>query len=208
MTTHGHTTPDLPFVEYRKVPRLNRVAIVTEKIDGCTGRVIITADGKHAYAASRYRWQTIDNDMYGFAQWVADHHDELLPMGPGEHAGEWWGHKIQRTYGLTERRFSLFNVRRWGDDAPRIDEETGIAWAARPACCRVVPVIARGVFMDLDLRAIIEHLRATGSVAEPGWPSPEGIIVTHVDRHADGKREFKYTIDGGRGTEDAHKSAR
>jgi hypothetical protein len=63
-----------------------------------------------------------------------EHRDDLLTLGPGRHFGEWWGAGIQRRYGLTEKRFSLFNVTRWGE--------------ARPACCHVVPTLYRGPFSD------------------------------------------------------------
>jgi hypothetical protein len=78
---------------------------------------------------SRSRWITPDDDNFGFAAWVEANRDELLTLGPGRHFGEWWGSGIQRGYGLPkgEKRFSLFNVSRWGE--------------SRPACCHVVPVL-------------------------------------------------------------------
>ena len=117
---------NIPFVEFPKMPRLSREIIVTEKIDGTNAQVYIGDDGT-ILAGSRTRWITPENDNFGFAAWVRDNTDELLKLGPGSHFGEWWGAGIQRRYGLNEKRFSLFNVARWGEE--------------RPACCSVVPVL-------------------------------------------------------------------
>lgn len=53
-------------------------------------------------------------DNAGFATWVRANQVELVRhLGEGLHFGEWWGSGIQRAYGLTEKRFSLFNATRW-----------------------------------------------------------------------------------------------
>jgi hypothetical protein len=91
----------------------------------------------------------------------------LLALGPGSHFGEWWGQGIQRRYGLAEKRFSLFNVHRWGDDA------------VRPACCLVVPVLYRGAFHTTAIEGALHDLRAGGSVAAPGFMQPEGVVIFH-----------------------------
>src|SRR6478609_4562760 len=114
------------FQEFPKMPRLSREVIITEKIDGTNAQVLITPEGE-IHAGSRTRWITPESDNFGFAAWVRDNREQLLQLGPGRHFGEWWGSGIQRRYGLTEKRFSLFNVKRWGE--------------SRPACCHVVPVL-------------------------------------------------------------------
>lgn len=106
-------------------------------------------------------------DNHGFAQWVQGHADELKALGPGVHFGEWWGSGIQRRYGLTDKRFSLFNVSRWGNHNPDT-----------PPCCHVVPVLAHGLPNLIDDTLL--QLRQSGSAAAPGFMNPEGIIVWHT----------------------------
>ena len=90
--------------------------------------------------------------------------EELLKLGVGKHYGEWWGSKIQRKYGIGERRFSLFNTARWNDKNC-------------PSCCSVVPVLYSGPFDVVKLNSIIEELKANGSTAAPGFMKPEGVVV-------------------------------
>lgn len=67
-------------------------------------------------AQSRNRVITPDRDNFGFARWVHANARKLAAtLGEGYHYGEWWGQGIQRGYGLDHKRFSLFNVSRWGD---------------------------------------------------------------------------------------------
>src|ERR1700744_4152565 len=90
---------------------------------------------KKISAQSRNRLLTPGkNDNYGFAGWVEENKEELFKLGPGHHFGEWWGKSIARNYGLDERRFSLFNVKRWVEDT-------------KPSCCHVVPVIYAGPWL-------------------------------------------------------------
>lgn len=178
------TTPDIPFVEFPKIARLSREIIVTEKIDGTNAQIYIDDYGREIYAGSRSKWITPADDNHGFARWVEKNREELLKLGPGSHFGEWWGSGIQRGYGLTkgEKRFSLFNVHRWGPD------ET------RPRCCHVVPVLWRGNLDEFGrfvtgpddpaqftrLELILEELRTLGSRAAPGFMRPEGIVIFHT----------------------------
>src|SRR5262245_32131020 len=126
----------MPFQPFNKIARLNRNCTITEKIDGTNAsveivsklavdpgadglletmrRFVIAEDAEVAMlAGSRTRYITPTDDNMGFAKWVEANAEQLLALGPGRHYGEWWGQKIQRTYGLTEKRFSLFNVSRW-----------------------------------------------------------------------------------------------
>lgn len=179
--------PEVPFVEWQKIARWNRSIVITEKLDGTNAQVFIDDTGTRAFAGSRNRWITPSDDNYGFARWVADHHDELLPLGPGHHYGEWWGLGIQRRYGLTEKRFSLFNAARWNAATPP------------PACCHVVPVIHEGRICDVDVRAVLANLAREGSVAAPGFMNPEGIVIYH----SASRTCFKMTLD----KNDDHKGA-
>lgn len=157
----------MDFVEFPKMARLSREVIITEKIDGTNAQVAITDDGE-ILAGSRTRWITPANDNFGFAAWVEAHKNELLALGPGRHYGEWWGSGIQRKYALEEKRFSLFNVTRWGNDD------------SRPECCGLVPVLYRGMFSTEQVGESLRVLTENGSVAAPGFMKPEGIVVYHI----------------------------
>lgn len=185
------------FTPFPKMPRLSREMIVTEKLDGTNaavqivmldgflgvdGNAVWEGDGVAVYAQSRTRFITPEDDNFGFAAWVRAHAEELAAgLGEGLHFGEWWGHGIQRGYGLAQgdRRFSLFNTSRWGDDA------------VRPACCSVVPELYRGQFSTAQVEVVLAGLDFDGSVAAPGFMKPEGVVVFHVA----GNFGFKKTIE-------------
>lgn len=173
---------DIEFVPFPKIARLNREVVVTEKIDGTNAQVHVSDDGA-VRAGSRTRWITPTDDNFGFARWVADHAEELKALGPGAHFGEWWGSGVQRGYGLEkgEKRFSLFNVHRWGDDS-----ET-----PRPTCCGVVPVIWRGIIRGDEVAFCLAKLRTFGSIAAPGFDKPEGIVLFHTAS----SQLFKVTLE-------------
>lgn len=181
----------IAFREFPKIARLSREIIITEKIDGTNACVTITEDGQFL-TGSRTRWITPEDDNFGFAAWARANEVELRQLGEGTHFGEWWGSGIQRGYGLTkgERRFSLFNVSRWGDNSEY----------RRPACCSVVPVIYQGAFDTGIINAELEMLRVRGSIASPGFMKPEGIIVFHTAANIC----FKKTLD----KDDEHKGKR
>lgn len=186
------------FVGFPKVPRLVRDCTITEKIDGTNAQVFIRpatspmifgldtqiiVDGCPAYirAGSRNRYLTNGGgkeDNMGFGAWVYQHAHELAALGFGRHYGEWWGQGIQRNYGLTEKRFSLFNVGRWSA------ENT-------PACCHIVPVLATFTFDSGFIDTIVMKLATEGSLAAPGFMQPEGVMVFH---HASGQM-FKRLIE-------------
>lgn len=178
------------FEPFAKMPRLSRPIVVTEKIDGTNAQVHIveTMDpalpeydaaiikrpipetfGRYEvlFAGSRTRYITPEADNFGFAAWAKSNADALFTLGPGRHFGEWWGLGIQRRYGLTEKRFSLFNTHRWGDAT------------VRPACCSVVPVLYQGLFDMHEIDACLHLLETEGSVAAPGFTDPEGIVIYH-----------------------------
>lgn len=159
------------FQEFSKIPRLLKLPMVlTEKIDGTNAQIYIPGPGEEGYddgktilAGSRNRWVTPGNDNFGFARWVEERKSELLALGPGRHFGEWWGHGIQRGYGLKEKRFSLFNVSKWS--------------SSRPECCGVVPVLYNGPFSQSNIERVKEELLKDGSRASPGFMKPEGVII-------------------------------
>src|SRR6202044_1798124 len=127
-------------------------------------------------AGSRNRWVLYlgSDDNNGFGRWVHQHAHELSALGTGAHFGEWWGSGIQRKYGLTEKRWSLFNVGRWVDSRnaamrPSLTDKESYA----PGCCHVVPIIATGIGTDEPVNRALEVLRSNGSIAAPGFFKPE-----------------------------------
>jgi hypothetical protein len=170
------------FKPWPKITRLEnkRPPIFTEKIDGTNACVVVAYQNPDAnsiasyetnegvisiWAQSRTRLITPENDNYGFAKWVRSNSEELLSLGEGYHFGEWWGQGINRGYGLTEKRFSLFNTRRWGPHNPHT-----------PKCCHVVPIIP--LYNPQD---VIAKLYEYGSLAAPGWMKPEGAVMYEPD---------------------------
>jgi hypothetical protein len=231
------------FTPFKKIPRLNRDIVITEKIDGTNAQLFIEEWGVDAPGAderdgdalckfvggntpayrfmvgSRSRWVVPERDNAGFARWAFDNAEELIKLlGVGRHFGEWWGQKIQRTYGLTEKKFSLFNVTRWGARAkfedPRCVSRTDVVehkfhkGQKMCQCCedqnaldaevggvqlRSVPLLYHGPWFHEGTwtpAATIEELRKRGSSAAPGYMDPEGIVVFH---EASGEL-FKVTI--------------
>jgi len=68
---------------FKKIPRLSRECVVTEKIDGTNGCIYISENGEFL-VGSRTRWlngQTGDN--HGFSRWAHEHKEELLKLGVG-----------------------------------------------------------------------------------------------------------------------------
>lgn len=201
------------FKAWPKTPRLNRNCIATEKIDGTNSAVIIE-DLKGEYAGDKddalavlqlpdERWFAVyaqsrkrllrpgkSSDNFGFAAWVKEHALELAAgLGEGYHYGEWWGGKIQRGYGLEEKRFSLFNAGRWHDQHANSGD-----FGADPApeCCYVVPVIATGTNINAVAEGALAELNENGSFAAPGFDNPEGIVVYHTAA----RQTFKVTCEG------------
>lgn len=172
------------FQAFPKIARYSRAVTVTEKIDGTNACVYIGPDSEFL-TGSRKRWITPDDDNFGFAAWAQEHKDELLGLGPGRHFGEWYGKGIQRNYGLTERRWALFNTIRWcryGETPQQIHTGDGSVKMqdVLPACCGLVPVLWSGSMDYLDVRSILAELSVEGSVAAPGFMDPEGIVIYHV----------------------------
>lgn len=188
------------FESFQKIGRLSRDMVITEKLDGTNAQVWIEYADAVQYvddamfktgdyfikAGSRTRWITPQEDNFGFAAWAWQNAEELTQLGTGRHFGEWWGQGIQRKYGLSEKRWSLFNVRKWGE--------------TRPACCHVVPVLYRGDFSTETAISVLNSLGETGSVAAPGFMKPEGIVVFHTQSGALFKKTFEKD-DAGKGRE-------
>lgn len=198
----------MEFMPWPKTARLFRTVTVTEKLDGTNAAIRIQPlsaepnrnDTYHGFvwvqtrndgvvevgAQSRNRLITPTDDNYGFAAWVAANAESLVTdLGIGAHFGEWWGQGIQRGYGLSEKRFSLFNTAKWGDaefETPQL---------------HTVPILYEGPFRQSEvIDGTCMTLRSLGSLAAPGFQDPEGICIFH----SQSRKVYKYTLDG-----DGHK---
>lgn len=206
------------FQSFKKIPRLSREIVITEKIDGTNAQILIVPcqqveyhDSKQAvvvgdwadpnamtiFAGSRNRWIRPGNDNFGFAAWVEENSKELLKLGPGRHFGEWFGSGIQRGYGLKEKRFALFNVARWID--LRLTGEVvveGLGDSQCPVCCTVVPVLYRGPFTTEAVEGVLQFLGRTGSVIVSGFNKPEGIVIYHKASGCLFKKTIEHDSEG------------
>jgi hypothetical protein len=184
----------MEFIKWSKIPRLSRDMVVTEKIDGTNAQICIEhqalvpgwENDEHAidcgqyvmYAGSRKRWLTLQKDNHCFFQWAVRNKNDLLKLGEGRHYGEWWGAGIQRKYGQTGKRFSLFNTSRWNEDT-------------LPECCDVVPTLYEGAFNTKHVSELVSQLERFGSHAAPGFMNPEGVVVFHVASNSMFKKTIK-----------------
>ena len=176
-------TTTIPFNEFPKIPRLRRDITITEKIDGTNASILVPENGGPVLAGSRTRWVTPESDSYGFARWVKANEDALREgLGFGHHFGEWWGAGIQRRYGITDKRFSLFNTFRWNGGMHPLLAQLGVS---------TVPVLFQGSWSKEAINAALEKLRSGGSVAAPGFDRPEGIVVFH----AASRNLYKVTLE-------------
>lgn len=173
------TPSTIEFVPFQKIGRVSRNCTITEKIDGTNACIFMDEAGAFL-TGSRTRWITPEDDNAGFSKWAHANRADLLTLGPGFHYGEWWGLGIQRAYGQTGKRFSLFNATRWSDELGQ-----------RPACCSVVPILYQGIFETTAIGAAVAALRLHGSKAAHGFMRPEGVVVYH---HAT-KQLFKKTLE-------------
>lgn len=156
----------MDFKPWPKITRIEnkRTPILTEKIDGTNACIVIGDNGEFA-CQSRTRFITPEDDNFGFARWAYENKEELLKLGPGYHFGEWWGLGIQRGYNQQEKKFSLFNTRRWGEHNPNT-----------PQCVGVVPILP--VSSADEAR---QYLLQNGSVVAPGFTEPEGAVMYEPD---------------------------
>ncbi len=193
----------MEFQKFDKIPRLSRDIVITEKIDGTNAQIYIKSKEQiiedracciadieeivlfknkdlYMFAGSRSRWLDTSSkgDNFGFAKWVQANSEELIKLGEGRHYGEYMGKGIQRNYGLDEKRFVLFNVKKWED--PEV----------RPKCCGIVPVLYRGIFDTEMIGNTLMTLKEFGSRIVPCFMNPEGIVIYHT---ASGQL-FKKTI--------------
>lgn len=142
----------------------------------------------HIWAGSRNRWLTPGNDNFTFARWVfANRYTLIEDLQVGRHYGEWYGQGIQRTYGLAEKRFMLFNTKRHDGKefkTPQLETST-VLWEGNMK--DLMHTFNGYNFMSIILGA----LENDGSKHVPGFMKPEGVVIYH---HAANKL-FKITLE-------------
>lgn len=174
------------FLHFPKIPRAANIkCVITEKIDGTNAQIYIGTTGPDPItgsvagaflAGSRNRWiantGNAADDNFGFARWADQNRELLRRLGPGRHFGEWWGEGIGRRYGLTERRFWLFDRGRWSPEeiAERGLDKIGVGCVPVLATCGIDSLGSTMAYVE-------DQLRSHGSVAVPGWGQPEGYVV-------------------------------
>lgn len=185
------------FEKFKKISRLFRDVVITEKIDGTNAQVLLydSLDAFDPYAiktwldpekgsthlrvGSRSQWIGLQTDNHGFARWAFDNADDLRKLGCGRHFAEWWGSGIQRGYGLQkgEKHFSLFNTAKWSDGSqyPCWRPERNV-----PDTIGVVPVLYEGPFDTRIVQDCLNNMRERGSYVAPGYRDPEGVVVFHT----------------------------
>lgn len=155
-------------MEFKAWPKIQRLKphdiIITEKMDG-TNACIIVENSEVVGCQSRKRLLSLDEDNFGFANWVEKNKEELAKFGDGYHYGEWVGPGIQKNpHNLKEKTFYSFNVFR--DDKDSL-----------PCGCKTVPILYKGVY-DLDIiRDQLYNLKTLS--AEQGYKA-EGIIIYNL----------------------------
>lgn len=175
---------ELEFVSFPKIGRVSATATITEKIDGTNGQLLFNEEGR-MLVGSRKRevfpegtvWEEYADfpdkgtDNFGFALWAYARRPDLFKfLGPGRHYGEWAGQGIQRTYGMDEKRFYLFNTARFGPGRQEIPEhlaEQGLD---------SVPVLYEGPFGTDSAADAMTDLLLEGSRLN-NFDNPEGIIT-------------------------------
>lgn len=173
-------TTNIEFKPWPKIKRDNPLTYtITEKMDGANVAVIIQ-NGEVVGCQSRKHLITIDDDNYGFAQWVFDNRDELTKLGDGHHFGEWCGPGIQKNpHCFDEKRFYLFNTYRWRDGRQ-----------PRPTCCHVVPILFEGVLESDTIECTMTALREYYATAVP-YGKPEGVICYNHSSQTYTKHTYK-----------------
>lgn len=180
--------PTAPYGEFSPWPKTKHIdkcmsVIVTEKIDGTNACIVFEEDGT-MFVQSRNRIITPAMDNAGFARWAERNKRDLFYIfGPGRHYGEWWGHKIGRTYDMSYNVFSVFNNGRFykteansNDSMSTRAYEMGLGEEVS-----AVPLVYSGSYGTQEMEDAINNLRTGASMAanEFGveYTKPEGVCI-------------------------------
>ena len=191
----------LSFEPFPKIGRLNRVCTITEKVDGTNAQIQFNDAGEMLVGSRKrqiYPEGTLGMkkgcDNFAFAHWAYNNQEGLFAyLGPGRHFGEWAGPGIGRGYGLSAKRFYLFNALRH-DYLPKELSLIGLD---------VVPILYQGPFnsdvIDINMRGLKNNGSLIGDRGNDHFPNPEGIIIYHHGTRTYSKYTFEYD-ETGKGT--------
>jgi RNA ligase len=160
----------LVFEPFSKIPTLDDAKMaITQKIHGSNAQIYIyenSHDGQlHVACGNRSKYITPENDNHGFAKFVYANKDEFAAkLGRGRHFGEWAGKRINTGEGLEDKRFFLFNWRKW-------------AGKELPDKVSTVPLLYHGIVDSSAIENTFKSLREHGSFICPGYMKPEGIVI-------------------------------
>lgn len=168
------------FKAWNEIDRFKGVGvIITEKIHGTNAQIEVYPDEEgvlHAVAGKRTGY--VEHGHFGFAEFVKTNEVEICDkLSHGRHHGEWVGPGINSAYGLTEKRFVLFNHSR--------------PFESLPPKMDIVPVLFKGAYSPEAVEHIMNDLKASGSRYAPGFMKPEGIVLQFPDFGAMRKMVFK-----------------
>lgn len=162
------------FKSFGDTPYITKLEMaITQKVHGSNGQIYIYKDDKgnlDLKVGNRTRWITLEDDSFWFAEFVYSQKEEFISkLGEGRHFGEWIGPRINAGEGLTERKFLLFNWRRWKDKE-------------LPVNVMCVPVLYIGKISLEEIDNAMEKLRIEGSALVKGYMKPEGVVVEIRDQ--------------------------
>lgn len=157
------------FKEFGKILHIGKLWMaITQKIHGSNAQIYIYQgpNGElDLMCGSRNRWLSVDDDNFGFCNFVMEHKQDFIEkLGVGRHFGEWTGPGINSGEGLTQKIFVLFNWHRW----------TG---KQLPPRCVPVPLLYRGAISLDKITETMDKLKQDGSMLVAGYMKPEGAVI-------------------------------
>ena len=207
----------MEFRPFGKIPRLNREVIITEKIDGTNGQILILDFKSYEeYYLARTPYST-----EGTAE-VEENWDREKKKNGAILVGDFLMRPASRSRYLNEKQdnygfWKWCNINKeqlallgpghhygewWGNGINRgygLGEKRfslfntarwGEGKQLRPSCCGIVPVLASGTSFS-DVPRCLQMLRDEGSYAAPGYRKPEGVVVSHTASNS----LFKVTLE-------------
>lgn len=203
---------DIEFQEFRKIPRLSREIIISEKIDGTNAQVIIEEfdESKHLHPLSVELYVDpvpICNDgltpefipTHCMAIYAGSKTRIIYPNDDNYGFARWVQEHAHELAQLGPGRhfgewWGQGIKRKYGLKEKRFSLFNVSRWSDdsfRPSCCDVVPVIYKGMFELEVVRDALNFLDMNGSMAAPGYMNPEGIVIFHTALNGYFKKTIK-----------------
>ena len=194
----------MKFEEFKKIPRLSRECVITEKLDGTNGQIYIysyklylndygseATDSYFEHLTSE-AIEKIENetDKYNPYLIFAGSKSRWLDISSnGDNYGfaKWAKENSKELIKLGEGR----HYGEWwgsgiqrGYGLPKGEKRFSLfnthKWSeVRPSCCHVVPVLYQGMFDTNKINENLLKLVDIGSFASPRFMNPEGIVIFH-----------------------------